>query len=396
MAAIKNIKPSFFGTSTQDNPVVEKTITLKSAKDSDATLATVMMTQLHDTRLETQFNRLLLMGQNDKVIRSFPLNRSVTHIGRSRSNPVRIKDPLISVKHLTVSINNDACVANDLDSSNGTFINGERLVGGRVLKDGDEMMLGKTILRFAARQTGAPGRLNRSKPAPVVPFYQKRSVISAAAMVCVAILTAFIYMGAHHPPERTETKAVSQPMGKQAPNRGVLGEPAAASATAAQPQHQNDIAPQQIRHGQRSHIQRALADYAAGRLNMAMQTLRRLTMAAEITPEAGQARSILSLLKTVQVLHVQALQAQKEKKFATALESWDRLLAVDMELVGERASFFAKQAEQKVQTLSYEHALDAYRSKNHKKVKQLCRVILQINPKHPQALKLLAKVNSKA
>jgi tetratricopeptide (TPR) repeat protein len=145
-----------------------------------------------------------------------------------------------------------------------------------------------------------------------------------------------------------------------------------------------------------SHIQRALADYAAGRLDRAIQTLDWIAITAEITPEAGQAANILSMVKMVRQLHTQALQAQKQKKFARALECWDRLLAVDMELVGERPSFFARQAEQRVQALSYEHALRAYQLKNYKKVKQLCQVILQIDPKHPQALTLLAKIEPKA
>ena len=396
MAAIKNIRPSFFGSTIENDSDIENTISLESVKDPEATLATVMMTQLHDTRLETQFNRLLLMGQNDKVTRTFPLNRKITHIGRSRSNPVRIEDPLVSVKHITVSVSDDSCVVNDHNSSNGTFINGERLAGARVLKDGDEIMLGKTILRFAARKGGATEQPAEREKAPVAPFYKKRAFISAAAMVCMVISAGFIFMGTHDARDRNETKEAPQPMSSQASPRRALGEPAAASVTADQADNTNDIAPQQTRPEKTSHIQRALADYAAGRLDKAMQTLDWLSITAEISPEAGQAANILSMVKMVRQLHTQALQAQKEKKFAQALEYWDRLLAVDMELVGERPSFLAEQAEQRVQALSYEYALKAYQLKNHKKVKQLCQVILQINPKHPQALTLLAKIDPKA
>jgi hypothetical protein len=396
MAAIEKIRPRYFGSTIENGRDIEKTISLEAVKDPETTMATVMMTQLHDTRLETQFNRLLLMGQNDKVTRTYTLNRKITHIGRSRSNPVRIKDPLVSVKHLTVSVSNDSCVVNDHDSSNGTFINGERLVGGRTLKDGDEIMLGKTILRFAARQGGAPEQSAKRKKRPVAALYKKRSFIPVAAMVCMVLTAGIMFMAAHGAPDRIETKEAPQPVSRQAPPRRAVGEPAAASATAAQVDKSTGAAPQRTRPVRISNIQRALADYAAGRLDRAIQTLDWIAITAEITPEAGQAANILSMVKMVRQLHTQALQAQKQKKFARALECWDRLLAVDMELVGERPSFFARQAEQRVQALSYEHALRAYQLKNYKKVKQLCQVILQIDPKHPQALTLLAKIEPKA
>ena len=67
-----------------------------------------------------------------------------------------------------------------------------------------------------------------------------------------------------------------------------------------------------------------------------------------------------------------------------------------MELIGDRPSYFAIQAEQRVQALSYEFALDAFRNKNNAKARQLCQVILQIDPRNQQALALLAKIDSKA
>jgi tetratricopeptide (TPR) repeat protein len=143
-------------------------------------------------------------------------------------------------------------------------------------------------------------------------------------------------------------------------------------------------------------IQQALNDYAAGHLEGAIQNLQAVSAARELTSEAFQAKQVLAMLQTVDKLHTRALLAQKQKKFAQAIASWDSLLALDMELIGDRPSFFAIEAEHRVQALSYEFALDAYRQKNNEKARQLCQVILQIDPKNQQALALLARIDSKA
>ena len=146
MGAIKNIKPNIFGSSIEKRSESESTIAIGTLKKPEATMATVMMTQLYDSKLQTKFNRLILMDQNNQASNHYPLNQKITHVGRSRSNYVQISDPLVSTKHLSVTVSGNTCVVNDLDSSNGTFINGDRLVGARVLNDGDEILLGKTIM----------------------------------------------------------------------------------------------------------------------------------------------------------------------------------------------------------------------------------------------------------
>jgi pSer/pThr/pTyr-binding forkhead associated (FHA) protein len=42
----------------------------------------------------------------------------------------------------------DADVVEDMNSTNGTFVNGDRLVGSRPLHDGDVITLGQTQLSY--------------------------------------------------------------------------------------------------------------------------------------------------------------------------------------------------------------------------------------------------------
>ncbi len=394
MGATQNIKPSFFGSYIEKNTDCEETFALDGKKSPEATLATVMMTRLYDDRVETKFNRLLLMSANDTVSSTYPLNRKITHLGRSRRNPIRIKDPLVSVRHLTVTVTGSSCVVNDLDSSNGTFINGERLVGGRVLNDGDEIMVGKTVLRFAARQANTSEQSPGTRKRRAWKFTPKIVGICAMAALSLLAVAAIVLHMPHSQPVKT---AITQNQ-TQLSQRSTTGEPAAASIAPTGAEVKSD-GPQRQLQGTTPEpafrIQQALTDYAAGRLGSAMQTLKLLSVAGETTPVSLQARRILSLMETVRTLYVKAGQAQKEKKLSKAIETWDQLLAADMELIGERPSFYAAEAEKNVQTLTYEHALEAYRLKNNKKAEQLCRVILQINERHTKAQALLAKIQPK-
>ena len=85
MGALKRIQPNT-GTMPNRNTDSEQTFALGADASQDSTLATVMMTRLYDAEVEVKFNRLLLMGQNDKVTSTYPLNRNITSIGRSRRN----------------------------------------------------------------------------------------------------------------------------------------------------------------------------------------------------------------------------------------------------------------------------------------------------------------------
>jgi len=57
-------------------------------------------------------------------------------------------DAAVSAMHVLLELAGTVWCARDLNSRNGTFVNGERLCGERVLRDGDEIRVGRTRLLF--------------------------------------------------------------------------------------------------------------------------------------------------------------------------------------------------------------------------------------------------------
>jgi TIR domain-containing protein/FHA domain-containing protein len=78
------------------------------------------------------------------------LNKDMVTVGREITNDIVINDQQVSRRHVRFVRITRGIVPNfaieDLGSSNGTFVNSERLQGSKPLKDGDVIQLGDTVI----------------------------------------------------------------------------------------------------------------------------------------------------------------------------------------------------------------------------------------------------------
>jgi hypothetical protein len=85
----------------------------------------------------------------------YPLLAAITILGRDNTADVILDDPGISRQHTEIRVTSDGphLIANirDLGSTNGTFVNGERITSQR-LTDGDRVNVGRTALIFRAER----------------------------------------------------------------------------------------------------------------------------------------------------------------------------------------------------------------------------------------------------
>ncbi|NLY00473.1 MAG: FHA domain-containing protein [Rhodopirellula sp.] len=72
-------------------------------------------------------------------------------IGREEGNPVQLNDERVSRFHLKIQEDQGKIVLTDLESTNGTKVNGEN-VQLWVLRPGDVISLGRTVLIYGARE----------------------------------------------------------------------------------------------------------------------------------------------------------------------------------------------------------------------------------------------------
>lgn len=92
--------------------------------------------------------RVLDGADRGKVFQEVPTPLT---IGREEGNPVQLNDERISRFHLKIQEDQGKVVLTDLQSTNGTRVNGEN-VQLWILRPGDVVMLGRTILLYGSRE----------------------------------------------------------------------------------------------------------------------------------------------------------------------------------------------------------------------------------------------------
>ena len=97
--------------------------------------------------------------------RTCELHTDRTTIGRVEDNTFHIADPSISSHHCEVQLRGSDIVIRDLNSTNGTFINGNKIEES-VLKPGQILRLGQVELKLEVEGAAATAPAPGSTPAP--------------------------------------------------------------------------------------------------------------------------------------------------------------------------------------------------------------------------------------
>jgi pSer/pThr/pTyr-binding forkhead associated (FHA) protein len=114
--------------------------------------------------------------------RSIDLGERTT-IGRVEDNAFQIAEPSVSSRHCEILLRGSEVFVKDLNSTNGTFINGEKIAEG-VLKPGQTLRLGNVELKLdVPGAPAAPSSSAQSAPAssaPSAPPAPKKEAARAA------------------------------------------------------------------------------------------------------------------------------------------------------------------------------------------------------------------------
>lgn len=93
------------------------------------------------------------------------LDQPVIKIGRVKEMDIVIDNPSVSRTHAEIVKQGDGSwIVRDAGSSNGTFVNGDRVSGDRALKTGDEISLGKYSVLFDRALDIQPQAAMRTAP----------------------------------------------------------------------------------------------------------------------------------------------------------------------------------------------------------------------------------------
>src|SRR5512135_1297706 len=109
------------------------------------------------------FELVVIRGRSTN--QALKLSHGITTVGRHDGCQLRIKASQVSRRHCELVEKGGVLLVRDLGSSNGTYVNGRRIQGRRVLEPGDEIMIGQVKLRVA--------KVGQTPPPPAPPKWSK-------------------------------------------------------------------------------------------------------------------------------------------------------------------------------------------------------------------------------
>ena len=80
--------------------------------------------------------------------REFQLVEGVAILGRAHDAAIRVESGGVSRHHARITVTGDQALLEDLDSKNGTFLSAQRVEAPLLLRDGDQIRLGRAVLTF--------------------------------------------------------------------------------------------------------------------------------------------------------------------------------------------------------------------------------------------------------
>ena len=90
-----------------------------------------------------QYRLVVRQGPNPGQI--FELNSNEISIGRDIANDIVVNDAEVSRKHARLTLEGDRYQIEDLDSTNGTYVDGQRLIGPHLMAIGEIIMFGDNV-----------------------------------------------------------------------------------------------------------------------------------------------------------------------------------------------------------------------------------------------------------
>ena len=133
----------------------------------------------------------LIIKQGPVPGKVFEIAKQVITIGRDVKSDFVVNDAEVSRSHTRLTVHSDGCLVEDLASTNGSFVNGQRITTGKMIRPGDVLGLGETVLMdfvfvpdaeatLIAPPTGLPEPSTPALGSPVRPSPRMRVELSTA------------------------------------------------------------------------------------------------------------------------------------------------------------------------------------------------------------------------
>jgi predicted component of type VI protein secretion system len=123
----------------------------------------------------------LVIVRGRSAAQALQLADGVTTVGRHDDCQLRIKSSQVSRKHCELFEKKGLLLVKDLGSANGTYVNGEKVDGQRVLESGDELTIGGVKLRVERKGDSAAATATKPSDTAVTAAVADAETVPTAA-----------------------------------------------------------------------------------------------------------------------------------------------------------------------------------------------------------------------
>ena len=249
-----------------------------------------------------------LLGGNLSVAgQTFPITRTVNLMGRGKDCTVTIIDPSVSRIHAKLTVERAGTLTlEDLKSSNGTFVNGQRLEGLIALSDGDEITLGNVELKVQASGDAGASAAPRSRKSqsgedwsPIPGDKTARVLVAFGVGLGVLGLILWLALGGDGTKDDAEGEA-------------------AEVATEASPQDEAADAPKKDADEVSALVRQGYDRIRERQWDQALETWKKVLDRNPLHPEARKAINQITVWKTHKELLRKAQSASDKEKYGEA------------------------------------------------------------------------------
>lgn len=123
---------------------------------------------------------ILLIGPLQMIGRQWILNKAETLLGRGTGSDIFVSERSISHTHCKIVVNSDTAFIEDLNSTNGTSINDEKITPQKTyqLKDQDKIKIGNAIFKYVEESSPEVMAYKRNQMDDLTNVYNKSALIS--------------------------------------------------------------------------------------------------------------------------------------------------------------------------------------------------------------------------
>lgn len=123
----------------------------------------------------------LVLKFKGQTLKEIPFKGKAITVGRDSGNDIKIDNPAVSGIHARIIRDGESVFIEDAESTNGTFLNGEKITRS-VLNSTDEVAIGKHHIKFFDDENGSADEQEDDEPiTPITPSLDKTMVMGTKA-----------------------------------------------------------------------------------------------------------------------------------------------------------------------------------------------------------------------